>query len=319
VTVLTDSRYAALARTAAAAMGASSPDVVRGILAQWQCEGQKSWPPARNNPGNIARGLAQDLGLAFTIGPNPPQPGNPIVTFASPSVGATAYAAAITRMARYRTALNAARAGDGLGFVRAIGSSGWGTGLSCMTGVYRGSGVVGGGPDLPTSGAASSGGGTPAPAPSSSGGGLIVAVYPVRLASSCSQVTILSPGSAVADGMAAFPIPKDEIGKPCVQCADGWVPAVVTQVAYGIIGGWTDPATLPSGTANACVKSGMKPGQRIGPAGVPGLIGDAAGSFFDPNSFGPLIVNAGVLGIAAWLVLTGIRDVLSAGNSLEGA
>lgn len=55
MTVLTDSRYAGLARSAAAAMGAGSPDVVRGILAQWQCEGQSGWPPARNNPGNIAR------------------------------------------------------------------------------------------------------------------------------------------------------------------------------------------------------------------------------------------------------------------------
>ncbi len=315
MTVLTDPGYGALASTAAAALGGSSPDVVRAILSQWQCElgAGAPYPPPRNNPGNIARGLASELGLPYTVAPGPnPQPGNPIVTYPSASVGAQAYAAAIATHSRYAGALRAARAGDGLAFVRAIGSSGWGTGLSCMLSVYRGSGAVGSG----SSGSSAS---------SASSGGIIQAVYPVQLASACSQVKILSPanffGLSIGDALGAFPIPSGDIGKPCVQCADGWVPAVVTQLAYGIVGGWTDPATLPAGTANACVKAGMQPGQRVGPAGIPGAAADSAGSLLrlDLSNVGPLAINLGVLGIAAWLVLTGVRDVLGSGNALEGA
>jgi hypothetical protein len=318
VTVLTDSRYAALARTAAAALGASSPEIARAILSQWQCEGQSHWPPVRNNPGNIARGLATSLGLAFTVTTPNPQPGNPIVSYASPSIGATAYAKAIATQSRYGTVLRAARAGDGLAFVRAMGSSGWGTGSSCMLGVYRGKGAVGGGPNLPT-GSGSSGGGSTPPPPSSSptggsgsSGGIIQAVYPVKLASSCTQVTILSPGWGNAlSNLGAFPIPSDEVGKPCVQCADGWEPAVVTKAdGYDWLNGWTDPATLPAGTPNACVKAGMKDGQMIGPLGVPGTVADAARTMLDLSNLGPMIVNLGVLGIAAYLVLSGVRDVL---------
>ena len=316
MTVLTDPSYGALARTAAGALGASSPDVVRAILSQWQCElgARAAYPPPRNNPGNIARGLASELGLPYSVAPGPnPQPGNPIVTFPSASVGATAYARAIATHSRYAGALRAARAGDGLAFIRAIGSSGWGTGTSCMLSVYRGSGATGSG--------GNNGTGTPSPG-GSDGGGIIQAIYPVRLASSCTQVKILAPASffgiSPGDALGAFPIPKGDIGQPCVQCADGWLPGVVTQLAYGPLGGWTDPATLPSGTANACVKAGMKPGQRVGPGGLPGAAADAAGSLLDLSMVGPLAVNLGVLGIATWLVLTGIRDVLG-GNLLEGA
>lgn len=298
MTVLTDSRYAGLAGQAASALGSSSPDVVRAILSQWQCElgANAPWPPPRNNPGNIARGLASELGLAYTVAPGPnPQPGNPIVAYPSASVGAQAYAAAIATHSRYAGALRAARAGDGLAFLRAIGSSGWGTGLSCMLGVYRGSGATGSGGTT----------GSSSPSPSSGTYLTIKKIFGTRLASSCTQYTVLYPGSAVAEGMGAFPIPKENIGDACIKCADGWVPAVVTQADYGLFGIWTDPSTLPPNTPNACVKSTMKEGQRIGPLGLPGYAADSVA-----GAIPGLLVNGGVLAVAAYLVLTGLRDAL---------
>lgn len=305
MTVLTDPSYGALARTAAGALGASSPDVVRAILSQWQCElgARAAYPPPRNNPGNIARGLASELGLPYSVAPGPnPQPGNPIVTFPSAPIGATAYARAIATHSRYAGALRAARAGDGQAFIRAIGSSGWGTGTGCMLSVYRGSGAS-------TS------------SPSSSGTYLTIQrIFGTRLASACSQVTILAPSfGAIAGALGVFPIPRDSIGQPCVQCAQGWQLAVVTRTDYNSLNGYTDPATLPPNTPNACVKDGMREGQKVGPEGAPGAVADAAGRLLqlDLSNVGPLVVNVGVLGVAAWLVLTGLRDVL--GDSLEGA
>ncbi|MGH2512944.1 MAG: hypothetical protein ACRDGQ_09675 [Candidatus Limnocylindrales bacterium] len=130
--------YQALAASAAAELGNSSPAIVRAILAQWQCEiGNASYPPPRNNPGNMARGAAQGIGAPFTVAPGPnPQPGNPIVTFPSAAAGAHAYAAGIRAYARYALARSAIARGDGQGFLVAVTNAGYGTNQSCCLRVY---------------------------------------------------------------------------------------------------------------------------------------------------------------------------------------
>lgn len=156
MTLSTDPQYRRLAAATAAALGATSPDITRAILAQWQCElGNRPYPPARNNPGNLARGFAKDTGIPYTValGSNP-QPSNPIVTFATPELGAAAYAAGIRSFSRYRATLAAARAGNGAAFLKAITSAGWGTGYGCAIGVYNqigGTGTAPGG-SLPGAG-----------------------------------------------------------------------------------------------------------------------------------------------------------------------
>ena len=288
MTVLTDSRYAALARTAAAALGSSSGDVVRGILSQWQCEGQKQYPPARNNPGNIARGLANDLGLAYTVGANAPQPGNPIVTFATPEIGANAYAKAIASMSRYHTALLAARRGDGLGFVRAIGSSGWGTGLNCMLGVYRGKGTVGGGPNLPTG---PGGSGTPT--------GTLTDYTAcqaalTKLGISIDAKHVITKGEATT--MVASQNPNFHPGD-----------LIFDQAVSYIVG-----KRIGDYCASDFINASPVPTVGGGGVSLNGISIDFS-KLIDPQ----LVINLGVVGIAAYLVLTGIRDVLggSAGDA----
>ena len=315
MTVLTDSRYAGLAGSAAAALGSSSPDVVRAILSQWQCElgAQAPWPPPRNNPGNISRGLASELGLAYTVAPGPnPQPGNPIVTYPSASVGAQAYAAAIATHSRYAGALRAARAGDGLAFVRAIGSSGWGTGLSCMLGVYRGSGATGSG--------GNNGSSSPSP---SSGSGTVLRLVSAKLASACSQVTVLAPSFSWQQ---VIPIPRANIGDPCTQCPQGWSPAVsdpgiLRQIPF-LGGSWVNPSDVP-GQANSCVAPGVHEGDHFDANQAPGAAGSGLGSLLtiaiDPSSLVPVLVGGGVLVIAGALLLSGVSDMLGSGDRLEGA
>lgn len=142
MTTSSDARYQALAVRAAAAIGTSSPDVIRAILAQWSCEvgGGAPWPVPRNNPGNISK-CAVVAGIPYTVGLGAPNgPNCPIVTFPTPETGADAYAAAIATIPRYRTALLDARAGNGAAFLQAITLSGYGTSLSCASGVYRANG-----------------------------------------------------------------------------------------------------------------------------------------------------------------------------------
>jgi hypothetical protein len=119
-------------------LGTSDPDIVAAILAQWTCEkGADPYPPARDNPGNLARGAAQGLGVPFRIEYPNPQPGNPIVTFATPELGATAYGRLVNSGARYAAVRAAARAGDGHAYIVAMGASGYGTGTACMLSAYR--------------------------------------------------------------------------------------------------------------------------------------------------------------------------------------
>lgn len=110
--------------------------VAKGVLAQWIAENGWTWPPPRRNPGNLARGWAGSFSYPFTYSFPNPQPGNPIVTFATLQGGADCYAAGLVSFPRYAAAVTAARAGDGLGFAVAVCQAGYGTTESAVRSVY---------------------------------------------------------------------------------------------------------------------------------------------------------------------------------------
>jgi hypothetical protein len=72
-----DPRHWSDARTAAdkIAGGSASPDVIRAVLAQWICESGWTYPPKRNNSGNLAYGWAMSAGYSFKIYGKGPIPG----------------------------------------------------------------------------------------------------------------------------------------------------------------------------------------------------------------------------------------------------
>jgi hypothetical protein len=135
-----DPRYKVLATRAATALGTNSAEIINAILAQWRCEigAQDIYPPNRNNPGNIAKGAASDVGATYIVAPGPnPQPGNPIVTFATPEYGADIYAKVLGTLPRYAGVRAAVQAGSASEFITAIGNSGYGTSATCMRSAYR--------------------------------------------------------------------------------------------------------------------------------------------------------------------------------------
>jgi len=138
VSVSSDPNYRSLASTALAAMGVpSSGSMVAAVVSQWQCElGADAWPPRRNNPGNVAKGWADGVGIPYTVEFPNPQPGNPIVTFGSPTDGARAYGIGIRSFSRYSSALAYARGGDGARFLKAITSAGYGTSYTCSLAIF---------------------------------------------------------------------------------------------------------------------------------------------------------------------------------------
>lgn len=128
--------YVALARQAAATLGASNDATVRAILAQWQCEqpNPAPWPPIHNNPGNLSRAIG------WLGGPPPPlatsAPGAWFLyAYPTPEAGALAYATYLLRSARYPAAIAAARRGDAAGFLTAVCNAGYGTRLACCLGL----------------------------------------------------------------------------------------------------------------------------------------------------------------------------------------
>ena len=138
---MVDPRVWPYARLAAAIVNggrAAAPSVVAGVVAQWTCESGHGWPPARNNPANLARGFVAGLGVPYTVGEPNPQPGNPIVTFATIAAGASAYARGLVAIPRYAPAIARARAGDGKGFADAVCRAGFGTSQACVDSVYAG-------------------------------------------------------------------------------------------------------------------------------------------------------------------------------------
>jgi hypothetical protein len=116
--------------------GTASDSVVRGVLAQWIAENGWGWPAPRRNPGNLARGWAAAFKYPFTVQSPNPQPGNPIVTFATLSDGAYCYADGLRAFPRYNAAQAKAVAGDGLGFALAVCAAGYGTNSSTVKSVY---------------------------------------------------------------------------------------------------------------------------------------------------------------------------------------
>ncbi len=143
MTLASDPKYRVLAATAAKVLGTSDLDIIAAILAQWTCEkgNADAYPPSRNNPGNLARGALGGLGLTFTIQYPNPQPGNPIVTFATPTYGATAYGKYIRANGqvgeRYAGVMSAVRAGNGHDYIIEMGQSGYGTSTACMLSAYH--------------------------------------------------------------------------------------------------------------------------------------------------------------------------------------
>lgn len=135
--VASDPRYQALAASAAASLGASSPDVARAIAAQWQCEQPaNAWPPVHNNPGFVTAAALRSVGIDARPASKAPGSGF-LAAFDSPEEGAAAYAGLLARGARYAPARAAAARGDGLGFLAAVTSAGYGTGYGCASSVYR--------------------------------------------------------------------------------------------------------------------------------------------------------------------------------------
>lgn len=146
--LIDNSQYQALARRAALGLGTTSPSIQNAILSLWQCElgANSPYPPARNNPGNLSAGFAKDTGIPYEVAPGAnPQPGNPIVTFATPEAGADAFARGLATFSRYAPARLAIKAGDGRAFLAAIAAGLYGTNLSCMLSVYPGNAPAGAG------------------------------------------------------------------------------------------------------------------------------------------------------------------------------
>lgn len=138
------------------------PALVKAIIAHWACESGWKFPHQRNNPGSNALGAAAATGFPFLIygtgtppagytwsGPDPytssgqnPQPSLPIVTYPDSLTGALAYAKGFTVIRnadgtlKYQQAIDAARAGDGRGFIAAALAQGYGTSMSCFDSVY---------------------------------------------------------------------------------------------------------------------------------------------------------------------------------------
>jgi len=136
-----DPRYNVLAMRAAAILGTTSQKIINAILAQWRCEigSNDAYPPARNNPGNLSEDAAKAIGYAYTVPDlsTNPQPSNPIVTFATPEMGADAYGTLLHKLPRYAEVRGAIAADDPHAFFQAISTSGYGGGgVDCYESVY---------------------------------------------------------------------------------------------------------------------------------------------------------------------------------------
>jgi hypothetical protein len=121
------------------------------------------------------------------------------------------------------------------------------------------------------------------------------------------QVTILEPnGAQVLAGL--FPIPRELIGNNGVECAPGYVKAVVSVGPFQTLQGFTSPESV-AGQANACVRGGTVPGDR--PSGVPDVAGAIAaipGQFV--GAAAPLIAGVAVLAVVGVLGWSGAKDLL---------
>lgn len=303
--------WRALASIAGGVIGSTDPDTLRGILAQWTCEQRGTWPPTRNNPGNNAKGWADGVGIPYTVEHPNPQPSNPIVTYATPALGARAYGLGLAHFGRYSAAIAAARAGNGAGFLRAVTSAGYGTSYTCSIGAYRALGGTNtsyappGDTNKRPAGGAPSGGGS-----SSSGAYGTIVSLPARTVAACSSPVVIQPGPF--DGITGiYPIPPDKVGKPCVQCAPGYNLAVINpNIALPFV--WVPADQLAPGVANGCAKAGLKPGDRAGlspdPSVLTGQLGAAIAAAIGgiPDALGNVFRSTALLVAILALALVGL-------------
>lgn len=315
------SSWHALAVVAGNVLGASGEDAIRGILAQWTCEQRGTWPPTRNNPGNVAKGFADAVGFPYTIQQPNPQPSNPIVTYSSPELGARAYASGLARFSRYSSALAAARANNGAAFVRYVTKAGYGTSYTCAIGVYR---QLGGTNQPPASNSGpGSTGSTGAGSGSSSSGngapggsvptGTIVSIPGATLAGACASYDVIHPNPLDAF-LGMYAIPPDKVGKPCVKCEDGYQLAVI-KPNFPLPWEWVMPDQLPPGVPNGCARLGLKPGDTAGlspdPTQAIAQIGGAIGQVGNaiagvPAAIGEVLRNVALLVVILVVILVGL-------------
>jgi hypothetical protein len=133
-----DERFWDLAQVAADRLIGQPADrsLAAGVLAQWIAENGWRFPPPRNNPGNLSKRWTDAFDLpCHAVSPNP-QPGNPIMTFDRLGDGARCYADGLAAFKRYRHAVTAGKAGDGLGFAVAVCKAKYGTRESTVKSVF---------------------------------------------------------------------------------------------------------------------------------------------------------------------------------------
>jgi len=295
-----DPRYRALATSAASILGSSNPSIIAAILAQWTCEQPSGppWPPVHNNPGFVTIGALRSNGIALGVYATRKPGIHFLASFRSPSEGATAYAELLRRGKRWAPARAEIARGRGDRFLNAVTSAGYGTRYTCAIAAYkRLGGSVAGGGSLPP-GETTTG--------TSSQTGTVLALVAATVAA-CTQVTMVTPKMAETK---AFPIPRSLIGRPCVDCAPGYTPAIVATNPLSWISGWTNPADVP-GYANACVVAGTKVGDSPFLEGLPGV----AGEVVDETVGAAVRALGDALGEAAFtvIVLGGIVALLLLG------
>lgn len=286
MSVGTDPRYRSLAAIAAGEIGApASGEVLIAITAQWQCEQPANrWPPVHNNPGFVTSGAMHSVGEAAAAATSAPGVGF-LAQYPTPEAGARAYGRLIAKGQRYQPARKALIAGRGGDYLSLVTRAGYGTGTVCSLNAYKhnggGQGIESGGTAKPPP----AGKPPPASSPPAAGGGVVQAIYPVMPvgAKVCPNgVTIIVPGP-LGKNQSAIPIPVESIGDMggCTRCADGYVPGVVAGMAIGPVTGpvpfgFVDPAQLPPGTPNACIRSDLHVGDSVGGSNAAGVAGDVA-------------------------------------------
>lgn len=253
MTVSTDPRYRTLAALAMQELGVGGNQIQLAIVSQWQCEQPaNAWPPVHNNPGYVTVGAMRSVGEPATPATSSPGPGF-LAQYATPEDGARAYGRLIARGARYAATRAQAQANHGLGYLNQITTAKYGTRYSCCRPVFL---KLIGAPGAGVTGVA-----TPPPA-AKPPTGIVLAVYDVVPAATCTQVTILVPGNSTETRI--IPVPRESIADPCTVCPTGWNKAVVTVGPIQALQGFVPPEQLPPGTGNACVAGDVKVGDNPG-------------------------------------------------------
>jgi hypothetical protein len=205
----------------------------------------------------------------------------------------------------YKRVVAAIRGRDPAAQRAAIIASPWAEGNYNHGSSFSGAGIpgyAGGSSAGPAAGSGAYGGGT-----SAGGGGA------VGFAGAGGPVTILQPGPV---GLAAglYPIPRELIGQPGVECSPGFVKAVISVGPFQTLQGFVSPQDLPAGAANACVRGGTAEAKAGDPfSGRPSVDpGAIAGPIFS-GLFGwvpSAIADLFILALILILAVSGGRDLL---------